>query len=212
MKVLYNGVNLAEFKPADVNGAKERSALGCKFPVLLYVGRVCKQKGTDLLIEAARRLRERSLPFDLVVAGPVGQFGQREVGDWPDRITEVGGHYLGAVEDSRLPGIYSMASVLVMPTVDLEMFGMAAVEAQACGVPVVASDHGGLRETVPLTSGVRFKTGSVEALADALQYVIANEQVLADLAKHARTNASCYSWDRVCEELDEVMIDVLKSR
>ena len=58
-----------------------------------------------------------------------------------------------------------MADVFVMPTRALEMFGMAAVEAQACGIPVVASDLGGLRETVPAACGARFPVGNADALA-----------------------------------------------
>ena len=71
-----------------------------------------------------------------------------------------------------MPGIYNACDIFAMPTRELEMFGMAAVEAQACGKPVIASDHGGLRETVPDTAGSRFRTGDAADLAAHLEALL----------------------------------------
>jgi D-inositol-3-phosphate glycosyltransferase len=91
-----------------------------------------------------------------------------------------------------------------MPTRELEMFGMAAVEAQACGKPVVASDHGGLRETVPDTVGVRFPTGDAAALAARLEALLDRPGLLDTLAAGARENASRYDWPRIAQRCQEV--------
>ena len=154
LSVLYNGVNTRQFRPDEEAAAKERSLLGIRKRVFLYVGRVCEQKGSDVLLEATRLLRQRRDDLQLVISGPIGQFGREDDPDrWVERIREAGGLYLGAVEESRLAAIYNLAHVFVMPTRANEMFGMAAVEAQACGKPVVASDHGGLQEVVPRDCG-----------------------------------------------------------
>src|SRR5207249_2748356 len=131
-----------------------------------YVGRVCHQKGTDTLLAAyshASALRERC---QLVIAGPIGQFGMSgDPENWRERIKEAGGTYLGPVQERDLAATYNMASVFILPTRHLEMFGMAAVEAQACGKPVVTTAHGGLFETVSSDSGVHVKPGDSGALA-----------------------------------------------
>jgi glycosyltransferase involved in cell wall biosynthesis len=129
--------------------------------MILYVGRLCEQKGTDLLIAAYRMLKR---PAALVVAGPCEQFGQTQLSALVAQIQEAGGIYLPPLDDADMPGIYNACDIFAMPTRELEMFGMAAVEAQACGKPVVASDHGGLRETVPQTAGTRFRTGDASGL------------------------------------------------
>jgi hypothetical protein len=117
--------------------------------VVLYVGRVCNQKGSDVLLEAVRALHERRSDLQLVIAGPVGQFGMKADPDlWVERIKGVGGVYLGAVEESRIAAIYNLTDVFVMPT--------RIAEAQACGKPFVANDCGGLREVVPTNCGGRF--------------------------------------------------------
>jgi D-inositol-3-phosphate glycosyltransferase len=151
-------------------------------------------------------VRKRMPNATLVVAGPIDQFGSdvhgAEETSWARRIGDVGGVYLGAVHEARLAGIYNMAEVFVMPTRELEMFGMAAVEAQACGIPVVASDHGGLRETVPTSCGSRFPLGDAAALADQIHRLLEDHDLRDRCSAAAVENARRYSWDRIALELD----------
>ncbi len=206
MEVLFNGVSLRQFAPDPVAGARERKALGLGLeePVLLYVGRVCEQKGSHVLLEGYQRLRTRGVAARLVVAGPIGQFGRSGDGDWPRRIAEAGGIYLGPVEEERLAAVYNMATALVMPTVAFEMFGMAAVEAQACGTPVISSDHGGLRETVPNGAGLRFDTGSPIDLARKLERLATDAELRRALSAGAIANAARFSWESVCDRFEQL--------
>jgi glycosyltransferase involved in cell wall biosynthesis len=205
MRVLYNGVNLTQFKPDRPAGECERDALGIRGPVVLYVGRVCRQKGTHVLLEAYQRVRHRRSDVRLVVAGPVAQFGSAEdPDDWKGAINRAGGLYLGPVEERRLAAIYNLADVYVMPTIDLEMFGMAAVEAMACGTPVIASDHGGLRETVPRECGGRFPVGSAPALAAEIEKLLSDRPRQQDAARTAIRHSSQYDWRNICRELETI--------
>jgi len=202
--VVYNGVNLAQFRPDSVAGAHHRALLPGTGPVLLYVGRVCTQKGTDVLLDAVAAL-QRSQPVRLVIAGPMGQFGEHiDEEAWRARIAAVGGTYLGAVEDADLAGIYNACDVFVMPTRAQEMFGMAAVEAQACGKPVVASDHGGLREVVPEACGARVPVGDAAALAAAVAALLGDDARRAAAGEAAIANAARFRWGRITEDLDAV--------
>jgi glycosyltransferase involved in cell wall biosynthesis len=108
------------------------------------------------------------------------------------------------VDDSELPGVYNMADVFVMPTRRHEMFGMAAVEAQCCAVPVVASDHGGLRETVPDGAGLRFRPGDAVDLARKVGELLLNPDRRQQLAEKARDNAVRYDWARVARLCDDL--------
>ena len=204
--VQYNGVNLDQFRPDPEAGERERRRLGVSGPIALYVGRVNEQKGTDLLLESWPALRLRVPDATLVIAGPIGQFGEagraRDDESWRKRIARVGAFYLGAVDESRLASVYNMADVFVMPTRRLEMFGMAAVEAQACGTPVIASDHGGLRETVPRRCGGRFPSGDAAALSRQLQRLLTDTAERAACAEASIMNARRFSWDRIAQGLE----------
>jgi glycosyltransferase involved in cell wall biosynthesis len=205
MQVLFNGVNTEQFKPDPTAADCERRQIGLDKRVVLYVGRVCNQKGSDVLLEAVKALNERRSDFQLVIAGPIGQFGMKaDPNRWVDRIKTVGGVYLGAVEESRLAGIYNLADIFVMPTRFKEMFGMAAVEAQACGKPVVASDCGGLREVVPMNCGGRFPVGSVVELAREIEKLIDDSNYYNSCSADALRNAAQYDWNVICTALDRL--------
>jgi len=197
-----NGVDCARFRPDASLRAESRKRLGVDGrPVILYVGRLCEQKGTDLLIAAYRILKQ---PAALVVAGPCGQFGETQIDRLAVEVRKAGGIYLPPLDDADMPGIYNCCDIFAMPTRELEMFGMAAVEAQACGKPVIASDHGGLRETVPETAGSRFKTGDVTDLAAHLEALLGNPDLRLEKGAGALRNAARYDWPRIVERCQEV--------
>jgi glycosyltransferase involved in cell wall biosynthesis len=203
LRVLYNGVNTQQFQPDPAAAAVERARLGIDRRVVLYVGRVCEQKGTDVLLAAIEALNQRRRDAQLVIAGPIGQFGLRDDPErWVERIEQVGGRYLGAVEEGRLAAIYNLADVFVMPTRILEMFGMAAVEAQACGKPVIASDCGGLREVVPHDTGARFPVGDAPQLAQEIDRLLDDDARHAACSAAALRNAARFRWGAICDTLE----------
>lgn len=205
MRVLYNGVSLQQFSPDPSAAAERRATLGLTDEfVLLYVGRVCEQKGTDLLVEAYAQLRAEGRRVRLVVAGPIGQFGQQGSDAVTRKLEECEGIYLGPVDEAILPSVYNMADVFVLPTRNSEMFGMAAIEAQACGRPVVCSDHGGLPEVIDLSSGLLFRPGDVQDLTDQLRRLMDNPVLHSRFAAAAVVNARRFAWETITSDLDKV--------
>ena len=112
--------------------------------VVLYVGRVEPIKGLDLLLQAAAAIEDRR-GLRLVMVG--GKDGEPEVGRLKQRAQEMGladaAWFVGSVKQDRLPVFYNAAEALVLPSY-YESFGLVALEALACGTPVVASRVGGL--------------------------------------------------------------------
>jgi glycosyltransferase involved in cell wall biosynthesis len=203
MRVVYNGVSLQQFHPDAAAAANRRTALGLGSDfTIVYVGRVCHQKGSDLLIDAYAKLRAEGRPIRLVIAGPIGQFGQKGANEFTQRLEEHQGIYLGAVDESVLPSVYNLADVFVMPTRLVEMFGMAAIEAQACGVPVLCSNHGGLPEVIQDSSGLMFKCGDAEDLAAKLRSLMDDRELRQRLAGNSVANAERFSWENIVADLD----------
>ena len=205
IRVLHNGVNLEQFSPDSVCGLAKKRALGIENKrVILYVGRVCPQKGTDLLIEAYREVRAVFRDVSLVVAGPAEQFGNGRSSNLTRRISEVGGVYLGPVAEQDLPSIYNLCDVFVMPTRSLEMFGMAALEAQACGKPVVCSNHGGLPEVVSPQSGLFFSVGNSRELAGCLRQLLLDASFYLTKAEASRHNALRFGWSKIAAQIAQI--------
>jgi glycosyltransferase involved in cell wall biosynthesis len=135
----------------------ERFRIGEPGDHVLFVGELVRHKRPELAIEAAAAAGR---PIKVVGAGP-------ELERLRARY-RTGAEFLGRVGDSRLADLYAEAAALVVPNV--EEFGIASVEAQAAGRPVVAVDAGGARETVvPGRTGLLVPEGDVSALARALR-------------------------------------------
>lgn len=177
------GVDLAKFDPAAVDAARVadmRKLWGLlpldPRPVILLPGRLTNWKGQTVLIEAAAVLeKERPGAAVYVLAGDA-QGRQQYVADLHERARKLGvadavkivGHLLD------MPAALKAATLAVFPSTDAEAFGRAAVEAQAMGVPVVASNLGGLAETiVDGDSGLLVPAGDPRRLAYAVDRVLA---------------------------------------
>nr|WP_302931589.1 glycosyltransferase family 4 protein [Actinomadura sp. WMMA1423] len=199
MTVFYNGVNLDQFRPdpdAAFRTKEKHGLLGST--VVLYVGRVCEQKGADLLLDAWESVRREHPTATLVFAGPIGQFtGSASESPLTLRLRSMEGVYLGAVPDEELNAVYNMCDVFAMPTRQDEMFGMAALEAQACGKPVVASRLGGLSESVGEASGEFFTPGDRVELAAALRALLESPERRIRMGSAALEHARRFCWTRL---------------
>jgi len=211
-RVIYPGVNKRCFYPwADRTVFRE---MGCKKEdrIILYVGRIDPAKGLMTVIEALGLLKQRDLPLynqlKLIVVG-----GGRKREDLPKnkefiRIKEsireekIAGKiiFLGSKKQSVLKKYYSAADVLVMPSL-YESFGLVAVEALACGTPVIVSRIGEMRFIVKEgKNGLSFRPNDPGSLASCLEHFFSHKESLWD-RKRIRQNAiKNFSWERTAEE------------
>ena len=144
IKVLHNGVDLNHFKPMPEKGAEMRRKLGIPKDavVALTVRRLVYKNGVDTLIECAAIAVKKNprLVFLVVGEGP----DQNSVQERTRQLGIEGNFRLaGFVSDADLPGCYNAADFFVLPSKSGEGLPLVALEAMACGLPVVATDVGG---------------------------------------------------------------------
>jgi alpha-1,6-mannosyltransferase len=178
------GVDLDTFRPPA-----ERSDPGAVIR-LIHAGRMSREKYPQLAIAVAAELHRRGVPVELTVAGagPHLAWLREQAEEGPVRFL---GYVDGREELARLYGEADI-SLSVAPT---ETFGLAVLEALACGTPVVTADVGGARELVD-DSCAEWGAPRAAALADAVQRL--GTRLVADpygLRQSARTRAELYSWD-----------------
>lgn len=203
------GVDHDLFTPADRDAAKRFLGLEGK-KVLLFVGRLQPLKGVDTAIRALHELVTRHA-FDLstikflIVGGASGSSGATE----PEKLRALARHlgvegsieFVSVQPQERLPSFYQAADVCLVPS-HVESFGLVALEAQACGIPVVASSVGGLRSIVNEgQSGFLVSAGDHVGFGDATARILSNPCLSALMAKKSVGIAKQYSWDRSAEEM-----------
>jgi len=114
-------------------------------------------------------------------------------------------HHLGAVEENRPSYVYYARELFVMPTIPDEMFGMAVLEAEAYGKPIIASRLGGLLEAISDKSGLFVPSGDRRSLGEALAEVVADSKRRAEMgAASGREHASRFMWDRIAARVETI--------
>jgi D-inositol-3-phosphate glycosyltransferase len=201
--VIPCGVDTELFAPAAQAAARASLGLAAG-PLLLYVGRIAPIKGLETLVDAVGCLRGAGTPARLVVVGgeadePVdgheADVRRRAVGlGLGEAVT-----FLGALPQDRLRDWYVAADVTVLPSY-YESFGMVALEAMACGSPVVASRVGGLQTTVrDGATGVLVPENDPCALAEAIGGVLGDATLRWRLGHEGRRWAAQHRWPCVAE-------------
>ncbi len=205
--VAFPGVDLDAFRPVD--RAADRAALGYRPDelVVLFVGRIQPLKAPDLMLRAAAELRRRdprlaSRMRVVVCGGPSGS-GMEHPTALADLAAELDLTVDFVPPESRvdLRRRYAAADVLVVPS-HSESFGLVALEAQACGTPVLAARVGGLPITVADgESGLLVDGHDPDTWAGALHRVLGNDVLRARLAAGARGHAERFGWDSTVRAL-----------
>lgn len=197
------GVDLGLFRPGDRAAARARLGLPTGAEVLLFVGRIQPLKAPDVLVAAAARLRARRGPGapPLVVAvlgGPSGS-GLARPTALLDQAAALGVDDIlltrPPVARAELADWYRAADLVTVPSYN-ESFGLVALEAQACGTPVVAASVGGLRRAVrDGVSGELVPGHDPDLWADVLQRLLADPGTRERMGREAVEHASGFGWD-----------------
>ena len=216
IKVIPAGVNLDTFKPVNQSIARQRVGIHEK-QVILYVGRIEPLKGIDVLLEAAALLDRSDDIRVLIVGGSPGN--DAELGRLKALTTELGIEsmvtFTGAIKQNKLPDYYSAADVFVLPS-HSESFGLAALEAMACGAPVVVSRVGGLKTFIDNgETGYLVPWRCPEPFVQRLEMLLANPLLREAMGRAARAKALQMGWghaaDRMLGFYSSLLRDTLES-
>jgi D-inositol-3-phosphate glycosyltransferase len=211
--IIPPGVDTSRFYPIPSDEARAAIGVPPSGCMILYVGRIEPLKGVDTLIRAMSIMHQtgalRECPQGLMIIGGDPQASPDEMNAEMARLQalcrELGMEdiilFLGKRDQDFLPYYYSAAEVLVMPS-HYESFGMVALEAMACGTPVVASQVGGLAFLVQDgITGYVVPDGDPQALADRLIYLIREPQLRRKMGEQAAAYAQEYAWDQIANRI-----------
>jgi len=216
--VIAGGVDLERFSPdpereprpgrgADPGRqsvARSRLGLSPTARTILFVGRIQRLKGLEVLLRAFGRLNDLDVQLVIVGGRPGNSHESREIARLQHLATRLGvaerTHFVGAVAHEQLPSYYRAADVCVMPS-SYESFGLVAVESLACGTPVVATRVGGLTSIIrDGETGFLVPWRDAELFAERLRRVLQDDALRQRLAARTRESVLEYGWDRIADE------------
>lgn len=201
---MRNGFNPAIFFPQDLSAAEVLAPYGVAYAgerIVLYAGKLTDFKGVDVLFDAVARYENE---LDNVVTLVAGDGELREsLCDQAGRLGLRTLHFLGNVAQGELSRLYNIADVDVVPS-RREPFGLVAVEAMACGTPVVATNEGGLPDFVNDSVGALVPVDDADALAQAITGVLARAEAEPGWRSKIVEYAGAYSQAAIIHRLEEV--------
>jgi D-inositol-3-phosphate glycosyltransferase len=213
--VVAPGIDLSTFQPLDRTEARRKIGYGAG-RLLLFVGRLERLKGVEIAIRALALLRDRDHDdLRLIVLGEDSRDGDESEKERLKAVASALGvrervDFLGSVAHHELPYFYAAADALVMPSYS-ESFGLVALEAQACGRPVVASGVSGLRSVVrDEVSGYLINGDDPAVYAERIGRLLADPELAQQMGLRGRLLAQRFSWTRTADRLEGLFENVIE--
>lgn len=218
--VIPPGVDICHFYPIPADEAREYIGLASDARMILFVGRIEPLKGVGTLIKAVACLSLKNLkePVNLAVIGGDPEAAPADISEEMIRLQKlcedltVGKMvaFLGKRGQDTLPYYYSAAEVVVMPS-HYESFGMVALEAMACGTPVIASQVGGLAFLVQDgVTGYTVPADDHEALCERLTALLGDETLRQRMGRNAAEYARNYDWEKIAKQIVGVYKEMIR--
>ncbi len=214
LDIIPPGVDTSHFYPIPFDEAKQFLGLNPEDRMVLFVGRIEPLKGVDTLIEAMSclKLKDNRRPVHLAIIGGEPEASPEEMSIEMARLQKLCDElaldqtvvFLGKRGQDTLPYYYSAAEVVVMPS-HYESFGMVALEAMACGTPVIASDVGGLGFLVQDgETGFTVPDGEPDMLCEKLSLLLGDHNLRLKMGQRAEEVAQSYDWEQIAARIVEV--------
>ncbi|MCB9110297.1 MAG: glycosyltransferase [Anaerolineales bacterium] len=220
MTVIPPGVDTGHFYQIPADEAKQFIGLDPENRMILFVGRIEPLKGVDTLIQAMscldKNLTNKECPVHLAIIGGEPDVKPKDMSQEMARLQKMcddmcmGGMvvFLGKRAQDTLPYYYSAAEVLVMPSL-YESFGMVALEAMACGTPVIASEVGGLGYLVQNgVTGYTVPDREPAELCDKLSVLLGDHELRRQMGERAAEYAGDYAWEKIASSIIKVYEEV----
>ena len=192
--------SFTDFSPLDRAGRFSCKSQGGFH--ILYVGRLVKEKGVNLILEAAKLLNRDDYVLDIVGDGPdkqnlVSQAGALGIGD---RV-----NWYSWIDRKDISAVYKHAQVFISPSIIPECFGMTTAEAMYCGLPVIVSSGTGPAWIAENGAGLIFKNGQAADLAEKIRAVLDDKKLREKLARSGLTRVENLKYEKFALELYEKM-------
>lgn len=203
ISVIYNSIALEDYKiKSDI--FRRKYHLEDK-KVILAIGRLIKEKGFQNLIKTIPIIKRKIPEIAVVIIGPKNYYKPELV-----RMSKITGNviFTNTISEEMLKSAISSSDVISIPSL-YEPFGIVALEAMAYGRPIIASNTGGLSETLNNSNSLLVHPGDVKELANGIINLLNNKKLSYKLGKKAKEDVKKYDWRNKINEIINVYNDAI---
>jgi len=208
VEIIENGVNVNKYRTKYSEKFRDKYA-SPQESLIFYVGRIVREKGIQVLIQAIPRILEINPDIKFVIAGKGPHLdsleSQARFLGIEDRI-----YFTGYISDEERNKLYKVADLAVFPSL-YEPFGIVALEAMATETPVIVSNVGGLAEFIDHgENGYKTSPGDPQSLVESITYLLANKKVARRMAKNGYEMViKQYNWEKIATKTFNLYQEVL---
>lgn len=215
ISVLIPGVDLNIFRPIDKEVAKKKIGVGPNHKLILFVGRIDPLKGIDVLLYAIKIIIQKYLSLNvcLWIVGARNIEDRRKWSKELKRLTEIKRvleitsqvKFVGKKSKEELPFYYNSAEVVIMPS-QYESFGIAALEAMACGVPVITTDVTGISGLLDKEHSLLLTSANNPImLSRKIKHLMTNNTEREKISKQLLDRVQGLSWENQAEKFIQIV-------
>ncbi len=211
ISIIPNGIRPAAFQVSAPDPAVRQKFAAPEEKIIFFIGRLVREKGVQLLLEALPLIEARFPHVRAVIAGQ---------GPYAEELHRLALHFgvdrrvtfAGYIDEETRNQLYAHADVAVFPSL-YEPFGLVALEAMAAGTPVVVGDSGGFAETVSHgINGIRAAAGSVASLAEEICALLDDQELACRLVRHALKDLEeKYCWAFIARQYEAIYQQIVFS-
>jgi len=211
--VIPNGINIEEVTTTYTQEeCRNKLGLPRDTQIILFFGSLVPYKGPDVLLKSFKKVKKGFPKVKLIFAGRGQMLDElrklsKELG-LENHVT-----FVGFVDDDLKPLYYKASDIFCLPSTTMaESFGIVNLEAMAAGIPIIASNLGGMPDIVQEgINGLLAKPGDFQSLADALTCLLKNEDMRKKMGNNGRKLVTDYSWDKIAKETEQLYIRILEN-
>jgi len=211
--VISHGIVHTDFHvPYDKLECRKRIGLPLDANIILFVGWLSPHKGPDILIRAMTKILYRVPDAVAVFMGTGESRGDLErLAKKLDIINHI--RFMGYIKEKiKKALIYNSSDIFAFPSTMTESFGLSCLEAMECGLPIVASNIGGIPDQVVNgLNGLLVPPRDPEALAEAIICLFKNKEMKKRMSNEGKLRAQRYSWPRIAEKIEKLYFNLLES-
>lgn len=207
--VIHNGADPNKFFPMSKEKVKQRLGVTEKNRIIMFIGNLKPVKGVNYLLEAFAKLQHIYKKTETVLY-VIGEGSEKKNLMKMSKILNIDKKvfFLGGKDHDEMPMWINIADIFILPSIS-EGFPTVIPEVMMCGVPIVASDVGGVSEAIiHKKTGILVKPGDINALAEAINSYLSDEQFTQKIIKNAIEKANRFTWMSAAEKILDIYREI----